>query len=442
MITTAGSLRKAVMAVSEGTIRLLPQSSTVIRKNGKESIDSCKKMLYNINLKDKIARILYMDSLALAYMPKTTTSKSVDTFSVKVNINLWTQCGWKNEVPVLDIGLMLYNLPLVKELRLYFPFDLETNQIKDLCTLLAHDQDLTGAVFNEPYSIHNDPSIPKKTRVELVSGQNSPKKSDAPFALYCLDPENDIKLESFKTAGAEVTGTFATINVDSIVDDMAANNGGRPADPKITNYYLRFRIQSPQLSDSVREYKAPNRFFETLVTSTYMVELRFNNTRSMHSTLVEKLTSRDGYQLAPIQSLHMLLMTKVYVDVDSSSFNSSRAIEENIWNKYVEQISGGEQPKDIIAYHAKSTAKENTSDIGSWEFFTRMRAGKFSIQTIIPYILILAIITVTFNIVTDVVICLLTIILPTVNLLIKKIAAIIIGALCVFFALRRQRNKQ
>ena len=380
-----------------------------------------------------------MDSMALAYKPKPgKPSTPNDSFSVKVNINLWTQCGWESELPVLDIGLMLYNLSLVDELRLYFPFELNVEEITDLCDLLAHDNDLTGAVFNEPYSIHIDPSAPKKARVELVPGQNPPKKSDSPFVLYSLDPKNDIKLETFigNTAGVDVKGTFANISVASIVDEKVAGTT-----TKKTNYYLRFRIQSPQLANCVREYKAPNRFFETIVNSTYMVELRFNNTRSMTCTLVEKLTSRDGYQLAPIQSLHMLLMTKVYVDVDSSSFKSSRAIEENIWNKYVEEISGKKPPKDIIAYHAKSSSEDVASGIGSWEFFARMKAGKFSIQDIIPYILLLAIFSISFNVLTDIVLYFLPELFPAINLIWKKILVVVLGAVIIWIALRQQGKK-
>jgi hypothetical protein len=161
----------------------------------------------------------------------------------------------------------------------------------------------------------------------------------------------------------------------------------------------------------------------------------------MNCTLVEKLTSRDGYQLAPIQSLHMLLMTKVYVDVDSSSFKSSRAIEENIWNKYVEEISGKKPPKDIIAYHAKSSSEDVASGIGSWEFFARMKAGKFSIQDIIPYILLLAIFSISFNVLTDIVLYFLPELFPAINLIWKKILVVVLGAVIIWIALRQQGKK-
>ena len=57
-----------------------------------------------------------MDSFALAYVPSNDkndeNNANKEHFSVKVNINLWTQCGWEDETPVLDIdfaGVLEYN---------------------------------------------------------------------------------------------------------------------------------------------------------------------------------------------------------------------------------------------------------------------------------------------------------------------------------------------
>ena len=49
-----------------------------------------------------------LDSFALAYVPSNDkndeNNENKEHFSVKVNINLWTQCGWDDETSVLDIG--------------------------------------------------------------------------------------------------------------------------------------------------------------------------------------------------------------------------------------------------------------------------------------------------------------------------------------------------
>ena len=96
-----------------------------------------------------------MDSFALAYVPSNDKNDENNAykehFSVKVNINLWTQCGWDDETPVLDIGLMLSHLSDAKKIRLYLPFQVEKEDLEDLCECLSKDANLLGAVFNEPY---------------------------------------------------------------------------------------------------------------------------------------------------------------------------------------------------------------------------------------------------------------------------------------------------
>ena len=305
-----------------------------------------------------------LDSFALAYVPSNDkndeNNANKEHFSVKVNINLWTQCGWDDETPVLDIGLMLSHLSDAKKIRLYLPFQVEKEDLEDLCECLSKDANLLGAVFNEPYS------------------------------------SNDVKLIPYK----ENKGTYLEFDPYFIK--------GTTNDVSCDQYYLRFRIRTPLLKECVREYKAPNRYFETLVNSTYMVDIRFNNTRSMERSLVQEMTAQDGWSLAPINGLHFLLMTKVDVDVDAN-FGSSRVLEKDIWDKYV-NLSDKEKRKteDIIAYHSSKKLQKDAmsvnekGDIGSWEFFTRLKAGKCGPITIIPYALLLILLNVisnlTFNI--------------------------------------------
>lgn len=82
-----------------------------------------------------------MDSFALAYVPSNDkndeNNANKEHFSVKVNINLWTQCGWDDETPVLDIGLMLSHLSDAKKIRLYLPFQVEKEDLEDLCECLC-----------------------------------------------------------------------------------------------------------------------------------------------------------------------------------------------------------------------------------------------------------------------------------------------------------------
>ena len=207
-----------------------------------------------------------MDSFALAYIP-TKKDKDYD-FSIKVNINLWTQCGWKNDEPVLDIGFFISKLSAAQTIRLYVPFVVDTSNLEDLCECLSKDASLLGAVFNEPYTSADIPNQNKKARV--FEGDDSKVK----FILYKLDfsSQNDVQLDSYRNG--ETQGTFLDFDAKNILGSIKEGD--------CQDYYLRFRIQSPELRKCVREYEAPNRYFETLVNSTYMVDMRFNNTRSMN----------------------------------------------------------------------------------------------------------------------------------------------------------------
>lgn len=140
-----------------------------------------------------------MDSFALAYVPSNDkndeNNANKEHFSVKVNINLWTQCGWDDETPVLDIGLMLSHLSDAKKIRLYLPFQVEKEDLEDLCECLSKDANLLGAVFNEPYRSADVTSNSKK--VEVMK-EGDAKKTE--FILYKLDflSPNDVKLIPYK----------------------------------------------------------------------------------------------------------------------------------------------------------------------------------------------------------------------------------------------------
>lgn len=369
-----------------------------------------------------------MDSFALAYIPSNNddSGENKEHFFVKVHINLWTQCGWDDETPVLDIGLMLSHLSDAKKIRLYIPFHIETENLGDLCERLSKDANLLGAVFNEPYT---STDITATKRAVVTKGI-----SKAPeFILYKLDfsSTDDVILSSYKNG----TGTFLEFNPQVIKSPSKENSCDK--------YYLRFRIQSKALTDCVREYQVPNRYFETLVNSTYMIDMRFNNTRSMDLSLVQQLTQSDCH-LAPIVGLHFLLMAKVDVDVYANgAFHSSRVLEKDIWNSYVKPKADKKRAtEDIIAYHSSKKAGSNDTDIGSWEFFARLKAGRCSAKTIIPYLVLLILINVGCNFAFNIWLTELSVILPNRLPIIKQVASLIVIIFIAWFLMHSAGRKQ
>ena len=322
-----------------------------------------------------------MDSFALGYIKSETKEKNEKgcNFRVKVNVNLWIECGWKIE-PVLDIGFMLYDLQDIDDLLIYIPFKLCKNEVSDLCKIIANNSNLLGAIFNEPYCVMNSSVLEKKKKISVdLSSADADivNNKDVPFWLYCLDPSTDMTFESFPKDNSDALGTFIKINAKSIV--------GKKVEPNITNYYIRFRIKSKKLSELLKKYDVPN-VFESVEHVKYLAEFRFNNTRSMANSLVEKFIESNDTRFAPISSLHLLLMTQACNDVDNFTFKSSRVIEENIWNAYVRDISNGEKLEDIVAYHSKYS-HEGKQSLCSYEFFTKIKVDKSMWRTIFVYLI-------------------------------------------------------
>ena len=375
-----------------------------------------------------------MDSFALAHIP---SSNEMDAdFSVKVNINLWTQCGWGNDDPVLDIGLLISKLSAAQTIRLYIPFPVKKNELVDLCECLSRDAELLGAVFNEPYTSADIPTQTKKTEVFEAKTKNTI------FILYKVDfsSDNDVVLVQYKNGPIE--GTFLDFKAENIL--------GSSQNIECDNYYIRFRIQSSELRKCVREYVAPNRYFETLVNSTYMVEMRFNNTRSMDRSLVQKLTNQGNWSLTPINGMHFLLMTKVDVDV-SNDFGSSRVLERKTWDKYVNLNSEGRPTEDIIGYHSSKKAKPeqaadgNTGvkDIGSWEFFTRIKTGHCNTWTIVPYVFLLILFNVLSNLVFNIILSFIPMQADGNKMLLPQLVIlVVVGITCYFILFKKKKNKR
>lgn len=310
-----------------------------------------------------------MDSFAFSYELKENKDLSEHPIAI-MNFNLWAFCDLEPEEFKLDIGFKIKNVRDVKKLCLYIPFEVSHKEIVDLGKTLCTNNKILGAVFNEAYSAQNIPNTKWYKVIET-------KSENTKFYIYSLDIFENIQIDYYK----ENKGTFLNIDFDTI------NSKSKNIINDSDTWYFRFRIQSDKLKEIIREYPVKNRFFETIVYSTYMVDFRLNNMRSMDETLIEKM---DGtFSFMKMESIHFLLMTKVDVDVDSNLFNrSARALEDDIWEKYVYLSENNHDKLDnIIAYHT-AHKQDSKSEIESWEFFTKMKIGKCTKKTIFCFLLV------------------------------------------------------
>ncbi len=327
-----------------------------------------------------------MDSFAFSYeLNKDFKELKEDELpSATMNFNLWTFCDFEPDQFKLDIGFKIKNISNIKNMCFYVPFKVDEEDIVDLGEALSENNKVLCAIFNEAYSVQR---IANSKLVKIVK----PKSSNAEFYIYALDTAENIAIEYYKVN----KGTFLYINVDKIKSSF--KNMGND----FNTCYFRFRIQSEELKRIVRDYPVKNRFFETKVYSTYLIDFRLNNMRSMDESLIEKMSNELDFM--NMDSVHFLLMTRADVDVDTNSFTKAgRVLEDGIWEKYI-YLNGSKVKnlKDIIAYHAAQKKDENKY-IESWEFFTKMKVGKCSKKTIGAFIGVTAVIGVCVNIISNI----------------------------------------
>lgn len=130
-----------------------------------------------------------------------------------------------------------------------------------------------------------------------------------------------------------------------------------------------------------------------------MIDFRYNNVRSLDRTLIEQFY-RTGNKRIQVKSLHFLLMTKAYIDVESQTISSVRKLETNVWSDYICDDKK-RNLEDIVAYHhsfkpkqnKQNGEKQNENFLTSAEIFLKIRKTK----TKIVYYVIVAVLISIFS---------------------------------------------
>lgn len=307
-----------------------------------------------------------MESFAFWYKKKINSDNAA-TLSAILHFNLWCECGWdrekkkhkasrKGKNPFLDIGFKIINLKSADELYFFLPFSIPEDQklehIEDLGCKFKETA-LVDALFNKNYAT----TISANSKAIDVNCANENDQ----FKIYQLDVANDISLTPFGS------GTILTIKTDRILQ----NSGEEYV------YYFRFRIKDYPLDFLIHKYSSPNKVLQSLFNTTFMIDFRYHNIRSLDNSLVEKFHEGNN-QTVNVTALHFFLMTKAYVDVSSSDFKRVRKIEHNIWEAYVD----GHDTTDLVAYHYVDKADTSKSPDGqeqylnSSELFTKFRVER------------------------------------------------------------------
>lgn len=319
-----------------------------------------------------------VSSLALWYVPRNNDDAD-NPKSVEAHFNLWKLPAgsfWFRSRQLfsryLDIGLRLHNANKIESVKLYVPFILYQNDLKDLGGYLSN-ANLLCAVFNDNLTIKTG----KSDYYEVSKSDGTPD-----FTIYKL-ATNSFILDHETEAGA----TVITINLNYTESN---------------DLYIRFRILGGFAKSLSFIDKPPNSVFQSAFYRTDTIDLRVNEIRVLENKFVEKM--ENGGTIFQFSKLHFFFICSSreewyfsqlpYANCRILENEKWRSYKENInlpfWNKainYVVKIFGKE-PKlvPVMAYHWKTVQKDKP--ITDFNILIKTKFEQSDLITIFIYLLI------------------------------------------------------
>lgn len=243
---------------------------------------------------------------------------------VHFDVNIWHTTELKGNY--LEFGLKLENYREIDKINIYIPYVVSKADIEDRGKILASDNTLTNAMFNE--------------RLDVSKGHGSfhtvkfPNNESKNFLYYELDIEKDI-----------------VINKDNTII-LTVNKNGNHKD--FNTIYYRFRINKVEkiFTELKENYFWIDGFFKTIG----FVEVNVNSVRKLPKSIVDKLDD------VKFDSMNLFIMTDNFTNFlfQSKEVKKSRILENHIWDKYLSEENNKKINK-IIAYHWKKEDKDETS---------------------------------------------------------------------------------
>lgn len=269
---------------------------------------------YNYKMKDKNNTL---NSIAIWW-----TKKEEKEVNVHLDINIWHTKESKGNY--LEFGIKIDNYRAINAIYIYIPYLVGKKDIEDKASILASDNTLTNAMFNE--------------KLDVSKGEGSfhtVKFSNTKKFQYCkLDVTNDI-------------------NIKKKIIELDIKEGG---DNSINTVYYRFRINKVEkiFTELKENYFWIDGFFKTVG----FLELNINSVRKLPDTVVDKLGG------VTFNSMNLFLMTDNFTNFiyQSRDAKKSRILENHIWDNYLDE-SNSKKINKIIAYHWKKEDKKGRKTI-------------------------------------------------------------------------------
>ena len=295
------------------------------------------------------------------------SEKTVPKF--ELHVNFWSLEEYKHmsskKVPCLDIGIMIKNYALIKEMTFYCPFFLEESDYEDLAEKMSTKNN-ANIIFNEECTIINGNYTTVKTEKEelLIFPLNQAIK----VFEFC---NNEDRATYFK---------FRFQDFQKYVNTDARNSELQ----KISTLYVRFRIRGNALKRNIYFDSEPlNKSFESAFSGTRMIDFKINEKRNIQDSVRARIALVQA-KLASFDNVHFLAMEPSAHEVKTfdNQQMSCRELEENLWDDYLDEkldFSKGH----ILAYHWKQKEKK-----ASYSCLVKINYSKARPVTIFSYALI------------------------------------------------------
>lgn len=297
---------------------------------------------------------------------------------IDIHINFWKVLNkskkvLKKQEYFIDFGFMIEDAKSIEKLHLHFPSKVEQSDFEDLGKMIGKDVKYVNAIFNENYEMISDFTHPKHRTIK-------DKAQKTIFVIYSIDIKSDDILLSDCYGGTKVS-----IKI--------------PASTAQENHkiYIRIRLKGNAVKYFIREYTPKNWFFQSAFTSIDAIDFRINEKRNCNDSLAEKITEE---QLFNINKIDFLVMRDAQDDLIANNLRiTCRELEVDLWQEYVGKEYGVE---NIIAYHwsekASEVPNESRKFLDSFNAWVKIKYHKSNFKTIILYILIIGIMSISFNI--------------------------------------------
>jgi len=314
-----------------------------------------------------------MKSLALWYKPKEEKPK--DLPKVEMHINIWKLPLEKNLVKkkeferFIDVGILLNNATSVSELFIYYPAKIEKNQIEDLGVKIVNsaDEKLLNTLFNANYNRN------QKANSDYCEISNSAKEEL--FSIYKLKESN------FSVSDLN-HGTKIGICLKGNVPD---------------NTYIRIRINHDYTTLFSHIDLPTNAVFQSAFSKTEIIDFRINEARELSNELLEHIDNEGVLYFFSKIHFFFICSSREEFQFSHVPFISARQLEKDRWKNYI----GHDNIKDeaILAYHWK--VKQGYEPINDFNSLVQTKYENNSKRTIFKYVLILMILTILFNLLSN-----------------------------------------